>query len=647
MAEPDYEHVPQTATPLRTSGFSGLAPPLDSLARQRSSGQVSGAGPSASRMSTFEAAFLSTSSSAESLPSPATRYPLWRESVSSFKTQYGLLENPILQSNSQALDKEADDGFHDPTTLISGKAGPSRYLRETSGGRRAVSFVGLVNTAGVVLICLAIVGVFAGYPIGHWALSDAPRYNVSVGYYDDKTTPAVDKGPVAGLPVGGAAYSYAPNITTRTGPIDPDTPESAYTKLSADGKTTLHLVFSDEFNEDGRIFDPGMDPFWEAVDLWYWQTVDLEWYDPGNAGTQDGYLWLELSKESMAVSRDLGYFGGAWNKFCFSGGMIDASISLPGSDTSQGYWPGFWMMGNLGRAGYGGSLDGMWPYSYDFCDVGTLPNQTDPVTGEPKAALTHGDGKHDDNLSWLAGQKLSRCTCPGDDHPGPIDPDGEFPEYDVFEALVYLGFANISQSAQVAPFNLDYQLSDTSAVTLYNSEFGTRRNTFVGSATQQSASGISLTDTSTYNQTDTSKFAQYGLEYTPTLWEGYGTGEMTWMQQDQRMWTLNDRAFAADAGAMISNRTISAEPLYIIANLGMSNGFTEIELDTLTFPARMRIDYIRVYQQEDKINIGCSPDDYPTADYIASHLGAYHNANFTDWASAGYTKPRNRLVETC
>lgn len=39
-------------------------------------------------------------------------------------------------------------------------------------------------------------------------------------------------------------------------------------------------------------------------------------------------------------------------------------------------WPAVWAMGNLGRAGYGGSLDGTWPYTYDSCDVGTLPNQT-------------------------------------------------------------------------------------------------------------------------------------------------------------------------------------------------------------------------------------------------------------------------------
>lgn len=35
----------------------------------------------------------------------------------------------------------------------------------------------------------------------------------------------------------------------------------------------LVLVFSDEFNEEGRSFYPGDDPYWEAVDLHYWGTV--------------------------------------------------------------------------------------------------------------------------------------------------------------------------------------------------------------------------------------------------------------------------------------------------------------------------------------------------------------------------------------
>ena len=56
------------------------------------------------------------------------------------------------------------------------------------------------------------------------------------------------------------------------GLIDPDTPRSAYTKQSyADPTTELQLIFSDEFNVDGRSFYPGDDPYWEAIDLHYWQ----------------------------------------------------------------------------------------------------------------------------------------------------------------------------------------------------------------------------------------------------------------------------------------------------------------------------------------------------------------------------------------
>ena len=96
-------------------------------------------------------------------------------------------------------------------------------------------------------------------------------------------------------------------------------------------------------------------------------------------------------------------------------------------------------MGNLGRAGYGASLDGLWPYSYDSCDVGTLPNQT--LNGLPVAATVNGDPSRGGALSYLPGQRLSRCTCEGESHPGPKHSDGTFvgraaPEIDIFEAQV-------------------------------------------------------------------------------------------------------------------------------------------------------------------------------------------------------------------
>ncbi len=120
-----------------------------------------------------------------------------------------------------------------------------------------------------------------------------------------------------------------------------------------------------------------------------------------------------------------------------------------------GLWPAVWTMGNLGRAGYGASLDGMWPYSYgmrgmfvclpadgrflDACDVGTAPNQT--LKGVPHLATIDGDEGKGGALSYLPGQRLSRCTCPGESHPGPKHTDDTYvgrsaPEIDIFEAQV-------------------------------------------------------------------------------------------------------------------------------------------------------------------------------------------------------------------
>ena len=62
-----------------------------------------------------------------------------------------------------------------------------------------------------------------------------------------------------------------PEFINHFGLIDRDTPQEVYTTTSwADGKTQMHLVFSDEFDTDGRTFYPGDDPYWEAVDLHYW-----------------------------------------------------------------------------------------------------------------------------------------------------------------------------------------------------------------------------------------------------------------------------------------------------------------------------------------------------------------------------------------
>ena len=40
----------------------------------------------------------------------------------------------------------------------------------------------------------------------------------------------------------------------------------------------------------------------------------------------------------------------SWNKFCFTGGLLEMSIQLPGNENAGRLWPAAWLMGNLARA---------------------------------------------------------------------------------------------------------------------------------------------------------------------------------------------------------------------------------------------------------------------------------------------------------
>jgi hypothetical protein len=59
-----------------------------------------------------------------------------------------------------------------------------------------------------------------------------------------------------------------------------------------------------------------------------------------------------------------------WRCLGPAGGFVEFSVRLPGNRDQSGFWAATWLMGNLGRAGYYPSLEGMWPFSYDSCDSG-------------------------------------------------------------------------------------------------------------------------------------------------------------------------------------------------------------------------------------------------------------------------------------
>ncbi|EST10204.1 Beta-glucan synthesis-associated, SKN1 [Kalmanozyma brasiliensis GHG001] len=530
-------------------------------------------------------------------------------------------------------ESEPDDYLHEPDAEKDAKAAPNRGM---------LSPRGLLNIGTLAIIGLSLIALFGGYPVFSWL----------------SRSHATTKG---GFNLGGInATGQVADLHIGRDLVDPDTPDNVKTRRTLDGTNRqMNLVFSDEFNRDGRSFYPGDDPFWTAVDLHYWGTENYEWYDPSSVTTANGSLVITLDQ---IPTHNLNFRGGmlqSWNQMCFTGGYIEVSMVLPGAPDVPGLWPAAWTMGNLGRAGYGATTDGMWPYTYDTCDVGTLPNQTYANGTGPIAAQTTGVyvEKYGPYLSYLPGQRLSRCTCAdSDDHPGPKHADGTWvgrsaPEIDIIEAAAahtrgQRGFA--SMSAQIAPFNTGYNLSEGAGTTEFFSP-DAELNSYTGSPYQQAASGLVYTDRYAYQDT-LAQFSSYGFEYNPG---SDPDSYILWTRDGQPMWKLNSAALGPDAGTQIGQRPIPYEPMYILLNLGISASFTTVDWRHLNWPAQMLVDYVRVWQVEGEENVGCDPENAPTAAYIEKHKEAYYNANLTTYTETrergGYGQkfPGNSMLGQC
>lgn len=323
--------------------------------------------------------------------------------------------SPYLEGGGIAVqyptidEKEEDDDIHNPD--------PNEVFRPSY--KRAF--------LGVLCILVVICGVFLSFIV--WPVLQHTGYG------------RLDRGRNTVGPIGEGNLSnltYPILSAARISLIDPDTPQHAMTRDSVLGGGKLKLVFSDEFNKNGRSFYENDDPFWQAVDLHYTATNNLEWYDPDAVTTKDGNLRLRLD---AFKNHDLDYRSGmlqSWNKLCFKGGVLEVSVSLPAPAGVPGLWPGVWALGNLARPGYMSTADGVWPYAYDECDAGITPNQSSS-----------------DGISFLPGQKFPKCICEGEEHPSPGRGRGA-PEIDVFEAGAGSdsGRGVVTQSSQIVYFCL-------------------------------------------------------------------------------------------------------------------------------------------------------------------------------------------------
>lgn len=96
------------------------------------------------------------------------------------------------------------------------------------------------------LLFICLITLFAGYPI--------------ITHYTEPSQSTNGAYNLGGI----NATGQVPAIVGFPPLIDPDTPQNVYSRVGFDNQQ-YNLVFSDEFNKDGRTFYPGDDPYWQAV----------------------------------------------------------------------------------------------------------------------------------------------------------------------------------------------------------------------------------------------------------------------------------------------------------------------------------------------------------------------------------------------
>lgn len=148
-------------------------------------------------------------------------------------------------------------------------------------------------------------------------------------------------------------------------------------------------------------------------------------------------------------------------------------------------------------------------------------------------------------------------------------------------------------------------------------------NTYQGGVFQQAVSGLSTLNNDWY---DGKQYQTYAFEYTPGA-----EGNVVWYIGKQKTWKMDGRSIGPNGN--IGQRTIPEEPMSVILNFGMSQGFSAVDLPGLAklLPATMRIDFVRIYQDPGSLSITCDPPGYETTEYIRTHPEPYLNPNKTLW----------------
>eukprot|EP00977_Amphora_coffeiformis_P015296 scaffold4496_cov134-Amphora_coffeaeformis.AAC.1 len=324
----------------------------------------------------------------------------------------------------------------------------------------------------------------------------------------------------------------------------------------------------------------------------------------------------------------------SWNKFCFTGGIVEFSAQLPGNPYTGGLWPALWMMGNLARATYVNSTEHMWPFS-----AGHVCDDRNRVSQEINACRHDSSTSDADAAAAVVGRGA--------------------PEIDMLEVM-YISQINasmLSASLQVAPGlaqgrpNLGMEPNKTWYQPVLG-EGATLNEYFYGVHVEHRSNDGKLdyefqTDTISINYwLDDSFWTRqhlFRVEWEPPLNDGSG-GYIHWYIDGNLMAGIEGEELQR-----VSQTEIPSEPMSLLMNLAVSKDWSFPDAWFLnckhkcwscfdpkcqcalpegfceSLPVHFLIDYVRVYQaaHNPRHTLGCSPPSRPTVGFIEAHKERY------------------------
>eukprot|EP00607_Mallomonas_marina_P000339 CAMPEP_0182433620 /NCGR_PEP_ID=MMETSP1167-20130531/64380_1 /TAXON_ID=2988 /ORGANISM="Mallomonas Sp, Strain CCMP3275" /LENGTH=456 /DNA_ID=CAMNT_0024622507 /DNA_START=435 /DNA_END=1805 /DNA_ORIENTATION=+ len=317
-----------------------------------------------------------------------------------------------------------------------------------------------------------------------------------------------------------------------------------------------------------------------------------------------------------------------WNKFCFTGGIIEFNAQLPGYYDIGGLWPAMWLLGNLARSTYVGSSDNMWPWSYNTCNRKLQTSQEISACGiEHHWDMEGGVGRgapEIDILEAMPGKEKLIHT--------PISKPYYSASLQVSPALKYRPLTGFPPDLKQWYFKgLDYGRNASLNIFFYGMALLHKQKMLDYNADAVSANR-------NLEETHFTNFHKYRLE-----WQSGSDGYLKWFLDDEFVYSIKASALN------VSGSLIPDEPMYILLNTAMSStwGFPAPCPKTCAcdcfdcrnaecacaipknmcanLPAHFLIDSVRVYQNKENPNhvVGCSPPGKRSKRFIKGHKHRY------------------------